>query len=501
MRREPDVHLTLTAADGLDTVSECMIVVDQDQIIRFANKAFYRSFCAVAKETEGRSLYDIVGSGFNTRSLRTLIGSRVFQDAENDPIEFEGDFPIIGRRNFRVHTQTFGESQEGPRETVVVLSDITEQRKISTALKEAEAHLRTILAAAPDSIITIDERGVIEFFSVAAERLFGYRSDEVIGKKINMLMPMPYQEKHDEYLNHRLLKGGEKVIRIGRVVHAQKKDGTTFPIELDIGEVESVEGRRRFTGFIRDITDRTLAERQMEKLQAQLRHVSRLCDMGEMASALAHELNQPLTAIMHSIGAGKRLMQRKQVRRRDVLECLSDASAEADRAGQVIGRLRKFVKLGETERSPEDINHVVEEATNFALTGATENEVKLNILGTELPPVIIDKVQIEQVLVNLLRNSLDAMSDSEMRELTVEASLKDDDTVAVTVSDTGTGVDEEVARKLFHPFVTTKSEGVGIGLSLSQSIIEAHGGDMEMRPNPNGGAIFQFTLPISTESI
>src|SRR5215510_460119 len=252
------------------------------------------------------------------------------------------------------------------------------------ALQEREARLRSILETAQDAIIVIDERGIMESYSPAAERLFGYSADEALGRNVNMLMPSPYRERHDSYLEHYLRTGERRIIGIGRVVVGQRKDGSTFPMELAVGEA-LMNSRRVFTGFIRDLTERQLTENRMQELQSELLHVSRLSDVGQMASALAHELNQPLAAIVNYVQATRRLLQAESTAVPPrILETMDKAVVQAARAGEIIRHLRSFIRKGEAEPELEELNKIVEEATALGLVGAKESGITVRwTLGTK----------------------------------------------------------------------------------------------------------------------
>jgi two-component system sensor kinase FixL len=366
------------------------------------------------------------------------------------------------------------------------------------ALQEREARLRSILETAPDAIIVIDERGIMESYSPAAERLFGYPAEEVLGRNVSMLMPSPYRERHDSYIQHYLRTGERRIIGIGRVVVGRRKDGNTFPMELAVGEA-SVNGRRVFTGFVRDLTERQLTESRLHELQAELLHVSRLSDVGQMASALAHELNQPLAAIVNYVQATRRMLQASGTPPSPrILETMDKAVAQAARAGEIIQHLRSFIRKGETERSTEDLSKMVEEATALGLVGAKESGIKVHIdLSAEPLPVFIDKVQIQQVVFNLIRNSVEALLETDVREMTVTTRTADCGMALAAVSDTGPGLAQTVAEQLFQPFVTTKEKGMGLGLSICRSIVEAHGGRLWAIPNPERGVTFQFSIPMA----
>jgi two-component system sensor kinase FixL len=266
-------------------------------------------------------------------------------------------------------------------------------------------------------------------------------------------------------------------------------------MELSVGEVAHA-GKRQFIGFVRDLTQRHDRERLLHEVQSELLHISRLSTMGEMASALAHELNQPLSAIANYLQGARRLLQNSPDDRAPmIIEAMNKAAEQAVRAGQVIQRLRDFVARGETEKRIESITRLVEEASALALVAAKDQSIRMSLrLDPSVDLVLVDKVQIQQVLLNLLRNALEAMQTSERRELIVSTRPAEDNMIAVDVADTGSGISPDVASRLFQPFVTTKRQGMGVGLSISRTIIESHGGQITVESNPVGGTIFRFTL-------
>ena len=356
------------------------------------------------------------------------------------------------------------------------------------------ALLRSILETVPDAMVVIDHLGGILLFSAAAERLFGYTADEVNGRNVSMLMPSPYREQHDSYLARYMTTGERRIIGIGRVVVGQRKDGGTFPMELAVGEVRH-NGDRLFTGFVRDLTERQRTETRLQELQFELLHASRLRSMGQMAAALAHELNQPLTATANYVKAAQRLLGGTKPSPERLRQALDLAAQQTLRSGEIIRRLRGFVARGEVDRRPESVAKLIEEASALALVGAKERGIHVDLgLDADVPQVVVDRVQIQQVLLNLIRNAIEAMHGMSRRDLTVSIDQVEG-MVQVSISDTGPGVAPDVQDRLFQPFVTTKEDGMGIGLSVCRTIIEAHGGRLWMEPNPEGGSVFRFTVP------
>ncbi len=382
-----------------------------------------------------------------------------------------------------------------------IIHDVTALKQAEAGLRAREAQLRSILETVPDAMIVIDEHGLIDSFSATAERLFGWSDAELRGRNVSLLMPSPHREAHDGYLARYLATGERRIIGVGRIVTGRRKDGSTFPMELSVGEV-FVDGRRLFTGFARDITERQAAEARLYELQAELVHVARLSEMGQMSSALGHELNQPLGAALAYLQAGLRLLQAEpSAPGAKPLDALRKAAEQVQRASDILRRLRDFARKGEAVRRVEDLAKVIEEANALAMVGTRSLGVSLHL---ELDPgagaVFIDRVQIQQVVVNLVRNAIEAMADTPRRELRVSTASRDGDVHEVRIADSGPGLAAEVAAQLFKPFVTTKAHGMGIGLSICRSIVEAHGGEIWVEPNPGGGTCFCFTVPVGEDA-
>jgi two-component system sensor kinase FixL len=511
------------------------------------------------------------------------------------------------------------------------LQELKKAADLATAARStvAEREFQTLLDAAVDAIIVIDHAGRIEQFSHAAQLVFGYTADEIIGQNVRALMPEPYRREHDGYLHRYHTTNEPRIIGIGREVRAQRKDGTIFPCELAVGKVAGAEPAR-FVGFIRDITlrkqaeerlrrseaelrlaqelanlgnyvehlngveanyvspqlqrmfglapesgydeliatiesrvnttdaeklrsamaelladagtmdieyrvllpdgstrylhhiaqvsrdaqgtavkhvgtvhdvtDRRHAEDEARQLQERLTHFSRLSTMGEMAAGLAHEINQPLSAIATYAQACQRFVKSPHRDDADVLEALEQISVQALRAGEVIRRLRNFVKNREVKREAVDCSRLLEDLRTLAETDARLHNVRLRLEAEPgLPTVYADPIQLQQVVLNLVRNAIDAMAElpMERREVMLTTRALPDGEIEVIVADHGTGLAPEASEHLFNPFFTTKSGGTGLGLAISRSIVRAHGGRLWHTPNDGSGARFHFTLPVS----
>lgn len=378
--------------------------------------------------------------------------------------------------------------------------------------------LEALLSAAVDGIITIDTAGVITSFNPAAEKIFGYDAQTMMGQNIKTLMPREYADHHDGYLANYAKTRRPSIIGTGRSVAGLRADGSEFPMELSVGEIITAQRSVGFIGIVRDISARVQAEEDARENREQLAHVTRLNSMGEMAAGIAHEVNQPLTAIASYAQACQHLLSQPEANLEKVAQVLAKIDQQALRASQVIERLRSFVKKRSGEFAAAKLDDLVQDTLALAKTDTRLLDYPVRVqVAADLPDVLADVVQVQQVLLNLVRNGVDAMSslheasavatdevaqqtdqakaiDHEMC-LTIEARQFDAHHVEVIVQDSGPGLTEAARDKLFHPFYTTKAAGMGIGLCVSRSIIRAHGGDLWYSPVTNGqGAAFHFTL-------
>ena len=416
-----------------------------------------------------------------------------------DAYEFE--YRIVTRANEERWVWERGRAVDSGRTNKIRLegfiSDVTDRKRAEMALVEARAFSEAVVDTAAEAVITIGASGTIETFNRAAQQMFGYSVEEVQGKNVNVLMPEPYHAEHDQYITRYLETNEARIIGSGREVIAQRKDGSDFPIHLSVSEVRS-RRERKFVGLIRDISRQRAAETEARQHREQLAHMDRLNMLGEMATGIAHEINQPLTAISLFAQAGKRLFGGKKNLDR-LPEIFEKLNQHAHRASAVIERMQSMARRRESVREIVDCNALVEEIAKLAESEARIRDMTIAVeTEKKLPPVAVATVQIQQVALNLLRNGMEAMQSVDCRDgntIRLQTKLRNDGDIEVAVIDKGCGVSEAVAKNLFTPFSTTKDSGMGMGLSISRAIIVAHGGHLDFYNNDSGGATFFFDLP------
>jgi two-component system sensor kinase FixL len=395
-----------------------------------------------------------------------------------------------------------------PEFFVAVVEEITARKEAEARLTTGEAQYRAIFDSAVEAMAVIDAEGTIQSVNPSVERIFGYPPEEMAGRNIKMLMPDSIGSHHDGFLSHYRDTGKKAIIGIGREVIGQRRDGTVFPLDLSVAEWKR-DGVTFFTGVMRDVSARKDAEtalraseESLRLLQSEFAHLARVNDLGEMAAAISHEINQPLTAIVNLLNSG--LFIAKAGYSEDgfveTAQLMDHASQQALRAGDIVRRLREFVGHGDIVRTVESVGQIVDAAMALALIDARTLGIvveRVPIAGTAW--VEIDAIQIQQVMVNLLRNAVDALSTSppadEAPQLTVTTAAAADGMIEFIVADNGPGIDDDLKDHLFEPFVTTKSQGMGMGLSVSRRLIESHGGTIGVESSPGAGAAFKFRLP------
>jgi len=378
--------------------------------------------------------------------------------------------------------------------------------------------LQALMDAAVDAIILMDHRGIVSSFNRSAERLFGYSAAEVVGENVKMLMPEPYRSTHDTYLERYGATRIPHIIGVGREVEAQRKDGSTFPAFLSVGQVADTDPPR-FVGMVHDVTtqrqamatlqaERARAEaRQSEAqaarhLQERMTHVARMATMGEMAAGIAHELNQPLSAIATYARACERFLSAAEPDLEETRSSLREITFEAYRVGDIIRRLCGIVSSRPSEHTQIDLNALIEDLAVLAQADARVHKVQLEFqLSARLPRVQGDPAQLQQMVLSLVRNAIEALGSapSSDRRVAIGTAMFEDSHIELTVCDNGPGVAPEVVDKLFTPFITTKEQGTGLGLSISQTIARTHGGTLAHRRQIPSGACFFVRLPVAED--
>ena len=468
---------------------DAIVGQDLNGIITSWNDAAERLFGFTAEEMIGRPMADITPAERHTEAdfiLRQVGDGGTLMDFETERLTKDGRTIPVSLTIAPVH-EAIGKIVGISK----VVRDLSELQRLKQDLQRREALLRSILDTVPDGLVVIDEHGIVQSFNPAAERMFGYAAAEIAGHNVSLLMPSPHAADHDGYISRYMTTGERRIIGIGRIVVARRKDGSTFPMELQIGEV-NIPGARLFTGFVRDLTERQDQDRRLAELQSELIHVSRLSELGQMVSVLAHEVNQPLTAISNYISGIRRILPANSPPAlRPAIERIAEQN---DRARHIVQSLRGLVKKETRARQAENLETMIQETSALALVG-TGRVVTLDLrVARDARFAVEEKVQIQQVLLNLMRNAVEAMRDSPVRVLTV-ATARRGSRVEIEIADTGPGIPETVWARLFQSFVTTKPDGLGVGLSICQTIVEGHGGELVAVNEAGHGAVFRFTVP------
>jgi two-component system, chemotaxis family, CheB/CheR fusion protein len=487
----------------VNTVREPLLVLDSDLRVLSANRSFYQTFRLSPEETVNRALYELNDGELDVPRLRALLGVILPDRGGLTDFEIEHDFAKIGRRIMLLNARILARGGDRPDLILLAMEDITERKRAEHALRESEAMTRAGIEAAVDGVVTTDERGTVLSFNPAAELIFGYTGAEVIGQNVRMLVPPSYLDEYEGSVAGFLETADRQAIGIAHEIRGRHKNGTTFPMDLNLSEFDDSAGRR-FVGTIRDITERKWAEEEVRRRQAELAHVLRIATIERLAASLAHELNQPLTAIANEVEACATYVRSGKREPRRLLSLLERAGAEALRAGEIVHHLRDYVLRSEPRIESADLCEVIRNATHWL---AREMEHERITLRLDLAPqgllIHADRIQIEQVFVNLVQNAIDAIRDAggETREIRIRTSQGEDDTAEVLVDDTGIGFAAEVTARLYEPFFTTKAQGMGMGLAISRTIVELHRGRLSIEPRESGlGTTVRLVLPIGSVS-
>jgi PAS domain S-box-containing protein len=379
-----------------------------------------------------------------------------------------------------------------------LMKKVEELRRSKHQLLEREAKLNSIFNASVEGIITINVANVIVSANAAVETIFGYKPEELIDHDIYKLIPSPPKDISDGNFSHAAKLRGQI-----QEVEGLHKNGSVVPLDLSVAEF-SIDNAHFFTHIVRDVSSRKQREQQDKEHLDELAHVTRLGLMGEMASGIAHEVNQPLSAISSYTQVSLNLIDAEDPDLVKLTEILYKTQQQALRAGRIIHRMREFVKSHSIHRSPADINALIHETVGLCIADLKQNGIRLAFeLEHDLPPIHVDQIQIEQVIINLLRNSIDALKSlpaKQQRQVSIQSRLTLNDCIQVRVKDNGPGLDKEQQQKVLTPFYTTKADGMGMGLSITRSLVEAHDGTLHFNSEPGKGTSFYFTIPIRRNS-
>jgi PAS domain S-box-containing protein len=481
----------------IETAAVPILLLSSNFIVLQYNHEAERLFGLARDQVVGRDFFRTLGrrvqGGLSRAELKHVLAGGPARGTETHVRRPDGNGHMLVWNATR-----FLDADESPLGVIAVAQDFTERQSTEEALREREARMSSIIATAPDAIITIDERGTVQSFSRAAEELLGYAAGEVIGRNVKMLMPSPHYENHDGYIARYLRTGEKRIIGMGRQVEARRKDGTIFPVELAVGEV-SVGNARIFTGFIRDITSRM-------KMEQELRQAQKMEAIGQLTGGVAHDFNNLLTVI-----TGNLEMLEERLAEPAERELVKDAREAAELGAQLASRLLAFGRRQPLNPKPIHLSTLVDGMTDLLRRSLGEMIRIESRLAEDLHMTLADQGQVENALLNLAINARDAMPEGGHLIIeTVNAEFDDEYTeereapapgryIMLGVTDTGRGMSPEVRERAFEPFFTTKEAGLGSGLGLSMvyGFVKQSGGHVRLYSEVGVGTTVRIYLPVS----
>lgn len=496
-QRMPAVECFQQSCTLLQSLMEGMqgavYIKDRDGKYLMVNTAFAQMIGKTPKEIIGHDELNLL----SREQAEKLSGEDHLSMENNNAGTYEEEDNIDGEvRNFLVTKILHSDPDGNNMGHIGIRRDITDHKRTEDALRK----LSRAVEQSPNSIVITDNMGRIEYVNPSFTEITGYSANEALGETPRIIQsgitsPLVYEDLWKTILSGKIWRGE---------LQNKKKDGTIYNDLVAISPIKNKDGKTtHFVGIQTDISERKQAEEQVRQHQAELLHVARVSTMGQMASGLAHELNQPLYAIANYSDACLEMIRSDVECREKIIYALEQTSLQAQRAGEIIRHLKNFVRKQDTEKTSIDLNELVCKTVQFTDPEARDHGVTIQQeLADDLPMILADKIQIEQVILNLLCNSIEAMcgAGSQVRNIIIYSSMsKQKGTVQLSVHDSGPGISTELQSRIFDSFYTTKVDGTGLGLSISSTIIKSHGGNLWVETAPTEGAIFHFTLPIGGE--
>jgi PAS domain S-box-containing protein len=483
----------------LDCSDQGVCGIDPSGCCTFINSAAARMLGRLPEQFIGQDIHELLHSeaadGARHLPEECPIG-RAIRAGESIRRDDEVFWRLDGS-SFPVEYSSFPTADEaGVHGAVLTFSDITERKATEEALRQSEQRFRLIVESMPNAIILVNAEGAIVQVNSQCEKSFCHHREELVGQPVEVLVPERFRAKHPGYRAGFFASPLARPMGAGHDLYARRQDGSEFPVEIGLTPIPTDAGVLVLCVIV-DLTER----RRLAESRQELAHAARLALVGELTASIAHEINQPLGAIHNYADAARLLLKSSSPDLDQVQEILGNICKDDLRASEVIRRLRALLSKRDIDRQPLEINELLSDVVLLVRTEVRRRGIRVETKpGDDVPLVLGDKVHLQQVLLNLFLNGMDAMANVPgERRLTVRTGVNGSGSVAIAVSDTGPGILPDRLPRLFDPYFSTKNEGMGLGLSIARSLVEAHGGRIWAENNPGGGATFRFTLPTGRE--